>query len=166
MSLTITQKSLYIVIYNATMIGRSIGKTINKNKLLSYKQALFLEVVILCKKMDNRTLTNKNIINSIEKLSKKHIISFGQSQKAINVILKNHCLLFEKNNIHSIKKELDCPLDSIVLKHLNIKSSLTKMNKTNYIKIQNDIQKNLKYKYKIDLDSIWDEQNINKIFIN
>ena len=162
MSLTITQKSLYIVIYNATMIGRSIGKSIGKNKLLSYKQALFLEVVALCKKMDNRTLTNRNIINSIEKLCKKHTISFGQSQKAINVILKNHCLLFDKNNIHSIKKELDCPLDSIVLKHLNIKSSLTKMNKTNYVKIQDGIQK--KFEYKIDLDNIWDEQNINKIF--
>ena len=164
MDLKQTQKSLYIIIYNATMIGRSLGKTFKTNvdeEILMYKQSLFNEIEKLCNKMDNETLTNQEIINTIEKLSLKFNISFGQSQKAINVILKYHYLLFH-NKSEPIKKELDCPLDSIVLKEIKRNISLTKIDKSNYLDIQKDIQK--KNNYKIDFDIIWDEQNLNKIY--
>jgi hypothetical protein len=108
MGLTIAQKSVYIIIYNATMIWRSIGKTITKNQILPYKKALFKEVGILCAKMDKELLSNYDIVRAIEKLCNKfEKLSFGQSQKGINVILKYHFLLSHNNG--AIKMVLDCP---------------------------------------------------------
>ncbi|MCD6531190.1 hypothetical protein J7K99_01945, partial [bacterium] len=78
--------------------------------------------------MEKSELTENNIIAAIESLSNEFGISFGQAQKPINVILKYHFYLTNGND--DIKKELHCPIDSVILKKLGIgksKISLTKI---------------------------------------
>lgn len=159
------QLNLYIDVYRTTQIGRSIGKTMKDKDLYKrYKKALFSEIDTLCKKMDFKKLTNSDIRESIGKLSEKYDISFGQSQKAINVILKVHCKLYNRNNINQVKKELDCPLDSIVLKELGEKISLKKIiDKSAYCNYQDKIERRVE-KYRIDFDDIYDKKHAKGFF--
>lgn len=160
--LTIYQKSLYLIILNATMITRSIGKTLkNRNSrktLKHYKKRLFKKLIFLSKKLEHGTLTEDAIIRAIEDLANEFSISFGQSQKAINVILKYHYYLNNLEN-QSIKNILHCPLDSKIIKKLNKKRiSLTKIDKREYLSLQEKISKISKCK--VCFDDHWDKQHL------
>jgi len=159
MALTIYQKSVYLIIFNATMISRSVGKNIKRNKSLKdFKVRVFKELEILTSKMDTRILTEENIIDSINNLRNEFGISFGQAQKPINVILKYHFYLTKSNEDH-IKKMLHCPIDSVILKKLGKSGiSLTKIKKEKYLEIQKDIEN--RCDTKIAFDTQWDEQHL------
>ncbi|HBI81853.1 MAG TPA: hypothetical protein DDY04_07945 [Bacteroidales bacterium] len=159
MTLTIHQKSVYLIIFNATMILRSVGKNIKADKSVKdFKVKVFKELENLTNKMDTGKLTEENIIYSIESLSNKFGISFGQAQKPINVILKYHFYLTKNNDDH-IKKTLHCPIDSIILKELgNSGISLTKITKDKYLGIQKEIEN--RCDTRIEFDTQWDEQHL------
>lgn len=151
------------------MILRSIGKTINnKKKLANFKRNLFIVIESLINLMENKRLTDADIIDSISYLKSRFGISFGQTQKGINVVLKYHYRLNE-GKFKSCASILHCPLDSVVMKSLGeSKKSLNSVNKKKYVDLQLKILEMNKVigKYKIDYDDIWDIQNLkrNKIF--
>lgn len=159
MGLTIYQKSVYLIIFNATMISRSVAKNIGENRdVKDFKVRVFKELETLTNKMDTGTLTEKDILDSIDNLSNEFRISFGQAQKPINVILKYHFYLTRSND-KKIEKILHCPIDSLILKKLNIRGiSLTKINKEIYLEIQKDIED--RCNTKIAFDTQWDEQHL------
>lgn len=160
MGLTLHQKSIYLVIFNATMISRSVGKTFNKDKtkLKNFKKRVFEEIAKLTKLMDKGKLTEDKILDSIENLTKEFKISFGQAQKPINVILKYHFYLTGCKDV-KMKATLHCPLDSVILKKLGKSGkSLTKTSKKDYRELQKKIPK--EFKHRIDFDNFWDEQNL------
>ena len=152
------------MILNATMILRSIGKTFsedNSNRTLKeFKIHLFKEVSKLTRKMDTNVITERILLNSITRLSNEFNISIGQSQKAINVILKFHFHLSNKYN-KRIKKILHCPIDSKILAELNEKKlRLNKIDITTYLYLQKKIS-NLE-EYRIDYDIHWDKQHLSE----
>ena len=160
MSLKTYQKSIYFILFNATMISRSVGKTIKGRKDMKYfKLRLFKKLDNLTTLMDNKKLTENNILKAIENLANEFRISFGQAQKAINVILKYHFYLTNNKNIQ-VKKALYCPLDSIILKALKKRKFLTNINKEEYLEIQNEIAK--RCFPRIDFDKIWEKQLLQK----
>jgi len=156
MTLSLHQKSLYLMIYNATMISRSVGRA-DKN-VRDFKISVFEELEKLTDKMDAGTLVEKNIIRSIDELRNEFEISFGQAQKPINVILKYHFYL-TKSDESTIKDVLHCPIDSVILEELDRKKkSLSDIDKEEYLKIQKDIGD--RGKTRIGFDTKWDEQNL------
>ena len=156
--LTIQQKSIYLVLLNATMILRSIGKSLkNKEKLKQFKILTFKQIEFLAKKIDDGNLKEQHILTSIREIVDSCNISFGQAQKAINVLLKYHFYL-NKHKDDNLKNVLDCPLDSKILKKLQIKKSLTKINEEDYIEIQKIISQ--QGQSKLDYDLFWDRQNL------
>ena len=160
MALTIYQKSVYLIIMNATMILRSVGKSLKgKSKTVKqFKIKVFKQIETLTNLMDNNQLTEENIVEAIDELSAEFEISFGQAQKPINVILKYHFYL--SNNKNSvIKKLLHCPLDSIILSKLNEDNlPLTRINRQRYLEIQSNIQKH--NPVRLDFDTQWDNQHL------
>jgi len=142
------------------MILRSIGRTLegDRNRLRNFKIKTYLELESLLSKMERNKLKEENIIFSIEKISKKCGISFGQSQKAINVILKYHYYLCKKYIDYSMKKILHCPVDSIILGELSITEPLARIDKEQYLEIQQRIAK--KVFPKINFDKKWDKQHL------
>ena len=161
MSLKTYQKSIYFILFNATMISRSVGKTIKGRKDMKYfKLRLFKKLDNLTTLMDNKKLTENNILKAIENLANEFRISFGQAQKAINVILKYHFYLTNNKNIQ-VKNALYCPLDSIILKALKKRKFLTNINKEEYLEIQNEIAK--RCFPRIDFDEIWEKQLLQKV---
>ena len=157
MALSLYQKSVYMLIFGATMIARSIGKTIGsrkkKDKLIQFKTDLFKQLEQLIFRLDKGTLKEHNIVTSIGYLSKRHKISIGQTQKPINVILKYHYYLSAGKRQN--KKVFHCPLDSVILESIGQKSlSLAKMDKEKYIEIQDKIQS--KCPFRIEYDKKWD----------
>jgi len=150
--------------YKETQLGRSL-RNINKKQILLFKRKLKREIHSLIKKVDSNSLKNKDIRNSIKKLAKLKNISIGQSQKIINVYLKVYCILLEKNLIF----ELDCPLDSKVMKKLKTKelrrTSLKKLNKFEvYEKWQEHIkEKGMGIRLNVDM-KIYDKERINSFF--
>ena len=162
--LKIYQKSAYLLILNATMILRSIGSTfkVNKSKitLKEFKVSVFKEIDRLTTRMDAGTLTEKVLLSSIVRLAKKCRISIGQSQKAINVILKFHFHLSDKYD-NTVKKSLHCPIDSKTLLQLNEKSvRLNKIDIKTYLKLQAKISDLVTYR--IDYDIHWDKQHLSE----
>ncbi|MCL0066587.1 hypothetical protein M1N53_01260 [Thermodesulfovibrionales bacterium] len=159
MALTIHQKSIYLVIFNATMISRSVGKNIRTGKSVKdFKVSVFEKLEMLTNKMDAGTLTEANIIESINDLTEEFQISFGQAQKPINVILKYHFYLTRSND-DNIKKVLHCPIDSLILKKLSKSGiSLTKITKEKYMEIQKEIKN--RCDARITFDTQWDEQHL------
>jgi len=156
MPLTIHQKSVYLTIFNATMILRSVGKNI-KGTLKDFKVRVFEELEKLISKMDEGTLTERDIIDSIDNLTREFGISFGQAQKPINVILKYHFYLTKKND-DRLKGTLHCPIDSFILRKLGKKGiSLTKIDKEEYLKIQEEIKNRSPARITFDT---WDEQHL------
>lgn len=160
MSLNIEQKSVYLVILNATMILRAVGKTLkrDKTKLRDFKIRTFREIENLTTKMEQGRLKEEDVISSIEKVSRKCHIPFGQAQKAISVLLKYHYYLNKENIDSTMKKVLYCPLDSVILTELGRYQSLTSIDKTQYLEIQQEIAK--KAFSRIDFDRKWDIQHL------
>lgn len=158
--LTTFQKSLYLTVLNATMIARSLGKTFGRNGreryLKTYKKRTFEELERLCSKMVDGTLRRGDIHQSIQSIQSDLSISFGQAQKALNVLLKCHYFLYYFGR--PIADELDCPLDSVVLRSLGEKISLSKMSKPDYLRVQERIS--AKSGRRIDYDIQWDEQHL------
>lgn len=159
MALTIYQRSIYLIIFNATMISRSVGKNITAGKSVKdFKVRVFEKLEMLTNKMDMGKLIEKNIVDSINDLSEEFQISFGQAQKPINVILKYHFYLTKDHN-DPIKKALHCPIDSLILKKLDKSGiSLTKITKEKYLELQKEIQSH--YDTRIEFDTHWDEQHL------
>jgi len=157
--LTIHQKSVYLIIFNATMISRSVGKNIKKGKTLKdFKVQVFEELETLTNKIDRGNLSEKDIIDSIDKLTREFGISFGQTQKPINVILKYHFYLTKKDD-NWLKGILHCPIDSLILKKLGKRGiSLTKIDKQKYLEIQEEIKN--RCTTRITFDTQWDEQHL------
>lgn len=161
--MTLQQKSVYVIILNATMILRSIGRTLKRNHrgtTADYKRSLFRKLERLTACMDNKSLTEAQIVRAIRSLAAEFDISIGQSQKAINVILKYHFYLSAKQN-KKMRKVLHCPVDRITLRGLKWKKiSLNNLEIKEYRNIQRkiaDICKN-----RIDFDDGWDEQLMKK----
>lgn len=159
MALTVHQKSIYLIIFNATMILRSVGKNIKADKSVKdFKVSVFKKIEKLTNKMDTNTLTEKDIINSIDNVVDEFGISFGQVQKPINVILKYHFYL-TKSYDDKIKKILHCPIDSVIIKKLGKSGvSLTNINKKKYLEIQKDIGN--RSNPRLAFDTQWDEQHL------
>jgi len=159
------QKNVYLIIYNATMIARSLGKTFEDQKdlLKKFKKTVFNEVEQLTDKMDKHSLSEEAIINSIKKLKNTYNVSFGQAQKPINVLLKYHYYLYHTDN-KTILEVLHCPLDSVVLKRLGYRSYnmlfLTDIEYDTYISLQNKIKKIAPYNYRLYFDRAWDEKHL------
>jgi len=161
MPLTIHQKSVYLIIFNATMISRSVGKTLRaKNGVRRFKIDVFKKLNRLTDLMNTGKLTEDDILGSIKALCDEFRISFGQAQKPINVILKYHFYLTRRKD-HKTKKVLHCPIDSVVLKELK-KSGipLTKIDEEKYQELQNEIEK--QFSTKIEFDNKWDKQHLEK----
>ena len=161
MPLTIHQKSVYLIIFNATMISRSVGKTLRaKNGVRRFKIDVFKKLNRLTDLMNTGKLTEDDILGSIKALCDEFRISFGQAQKPINVILKYHFYLTRSKG-HKAKRVLHCPIDSVVLKELKKGGlPLTKIDEAKYQELQNEIEK--QFPTKIEFDNKWDKQHLEK----
>jgi hypothetical protein len=71
MALLLQLKSLYLGIFNATMISRSIGRDLSKKRLRAFKIALFGTLDDLTDKMDSDTLTEADITKAIARLAQQ-----------------------------------------------------------------------------------------------
>lgn len=163
MSINIYQKSVYIGLFNSTMIGRSVGKTLKKSnrKFRDFKLAVLKESEKLISKMKGNNLSEKDIIVSLDKLAEDFKISYGQAQKGINVILKYHYQLY-KNLKKYNGRALHCPLDSNILAELEIKDlPLSKINKETYLSIQDKIA-NLS-DIRVDFDERYEKKYVARI---
>ncbi len=159
--LTIYHKSLYLDILNATMILRSVGRSFladnRRQKLREYKQLVFAELEPLCSRMQQGLLQTNDIRESIERIRFQVDISFGQAQKAINVLVKYHYFLFHSNS--PVGSQLDCPLDKIILDGLGERVSLSNLGHDQYEQIQ--IRISQLSDRRVDYDRRWDEQHLN-----
>ncbi|MCL1947722.1 MAG: hypothetical protein FWF51_11350 [Chitinivibrionia bacterium] len=113
---------LFVIEFNkGAQIDRSFREGITNEKKKAFREALLRETIHLFGKVDDGSLKNENIFNSIKKV--KDIdknISFGQAQKVINVAVKQYCFITKQKE--NILQELDCPLDSITMKGCGIKN--------------------------------------------
>jgi len=163
MVLSIEQKSVYLTILDATMILRTVGRSLrSEDRLKEFKNKVFKELEGLFNKMEVGKLTDNDILHSIDKFCEQFGISFGQAQKAINVLLKYHYYMYEKyfDDCIKIKSVLHCPLDSTNLERLGIiNNPLTRINKKEYKDIQNNIQNKMQSLglNKIDFDKLFDK---------
>jgi hypothetical protein len=101
-------------------IRLSQGKTEMIGKKLeppAIKKMIFDSILQLSDKADSGTLTNADIRQKILNLVADTGRSVGQFQMIINAYLKYYCLL-KWGEDKAIIKELDCPLDSIIVKQL------------------------------------------------
>ena len=165
MPLNIYQKSLYIGLFNSTMIGRSVGKIFKKEhkSFKDFKLAILEESENLICKMEKKTLSEKDIIDSLDGIVERFKVSYGQAQKGINVILKYHYQLY-KNLKKYNGKALHCPLDSNILAELKIKDlPLSKIDKEKYLSIQNKIA-NLS-DIRVDFDEKYEKKYLARIGI-
>ena len=161
MALSLQQKSVYLILFNTTMISRSLGKTFDsRDRLKKFKGRVFKEIERLTDEIDKGVLVETNIVNSISKLSHEFNISFGQAQKPINVILKYHYYLSKILN-NNIERALHCPLDSKIMKKIGVRGlSLAKMKKAKYFEIQRKIQGLIPSEARITYDIRWDKDNL------
>jgi len=161
MGLSIYQKSVYLIIFNATMIARSLGKTLkDKSTLAEFKKDVFRAFYALVRLMDEKRLTEDAILESIRALRSKFEfgVSFGQAQKPINVLLKYHFYLTKSGDAET-ERILHCPVDSVVLRELRMKpQSLAKIDEDEYLKIQDNIGRLCATR--IAFDRKWDQENL------
>lgn len=163
--MNIYEKSLLLTVFNATMIARSLGRVLPVNErdlsIKSYKKLTFEEMEKLVNKMDNGTLQRRDIHKSLDRIKAAlPRISFGQAQKGLNVLLKVHWFLYHRDE--TIAEELDCPLDSKVLRSLNSSVALSTLERDTYMDKQNQIlsASQLRGQRRIDYDILWDEQHL------
>ena len=161
MSLTIHQKSLYLILFNTTMISRSVGKTLRADgrfTLRQFKVRVFQEVERLLAEMDAGTLTESSIMGSIQALADEFGISIGQAQKPINVILKYHSYL-TRDAHDSLRAVLHCPVDSVIQRRLHTTGrALTRIGMREYLELQRRIKR--RAPCRVDFDTQWDEQHL------
>lgn len=160
--MTIYQKSIYLLILNATMILRSIGRTLQNNNagmtLREFKICLFSKLENLINLIETNQFNENTLLNSITDLANEFGISIGQSQKAINVILKYHYHSAQINN-DEMKRHLHCPIDSVILEKLGIANlRLNTIDLETYIGLQNRISESSQFR--VDFDDIWDRQHL------
>ncbi|OQA67604.1 MAG: hypothetical protein B6D44_01065 [Ignavibacteriales bacterium UTCHB2] len=144
------------------MILRSIGLTLHRNNAVltirDFKIQLFNKIESLTDLIDTSAFNETELINHITELANYFSISIGQSQKAINVILKYHYHLTRINN-NEIKRALHCPIDSKILAVLEINNlSLNAIDIERYLEIQNTISQRIEYR--VDFDVHWDTQHL------
>ena len=141
------------ILSNATQVYR---RTIPKSKKEEYKAVLKRVIKNLVEEADNDSLDNQKIRQSIIDLSDRIRISIGASQKVINVYLKFYCVLGNKSDV--IINELDCPIDSFVIKENKLKKvPLSKLNLKDYKEMQDVLGK--KYGIRVLADvRAWDEK--------
>ncbi len=164
--MTPAQKTPFLILFNASMILRSVSKSKSLGKKLSenyknrkiriFRKETFSEFKKLIKKIDKNNLEQKHIHDSIKCISKNSHTSFGQAQKGLNVLLKYYCHLIYHNKRKRIVKELDCPLDSFILKELHQSIFLNHMNEEMYMAIQ----KSIPTASRIVFDYRWDKKKI------
>lgn len=162
----IVKKTLVPIFYKEDQIGRSLGKKDKKFKS-KFKNNLYKSINKLADLADSNLLNNKDIRREIKNVAKKSNVSLGQSQKTINTYLKYYCVLTGKTQ--KIIKELDCPLDSnIIKKYKNIDKNLReiKLKNLNDFKIYEKWQEHLKENgmgIRIEPDVlVYDKQRLDK----
>lgn len=149
--------ALLTVFCNATQIYR---RTIPKNKKDAYKKKVKEVIISLIEKIDNNSIQNKNIRQAIQELSDNVGISIGASQKAVNVYLKVYCIVSNKDD--KMLRELDCPIDSKVIKKNKLKKiSLKVMNLEDYEEMQRQLQQSYGIKILADIKA-WDSEKVYK----
>jgi hypothetical protein len=159
--LSIHQKSIYLILFNTTMVSRSVGKTLKARGRLTvgaFKIRAFQEIDRLISEMDAGTLTEPSIMHSIQRLSNEFGISVGQAQKPINVILKYHFYLTRPHD-STKRRILHCPIDSVVQKRLGRPLvRLTRLGMPEYMALQNEILR--RSGSRLDFDTVWDEKHL------
>ena len=84
---------LFVIEYNrASQLDRSISKNSSKAKS-DFRKALLNVCIDLFNQIDDKSIKNDKIRQKIEMLSEKYKISYGQSQKVINVCLKQYMFI-------------------------------------------------------------------------
>ncbi len=133
--LEMVKNSLLTVLCNATGIFR---RTVDpKDK--EFKIKLEKTITKLRKQVNLGSIKNGDIRRAIKELSSATGYSVGASQKPINVYLKFYAVLSSRKNI---LRELDCPIDSYVIKKNGLKRiSLKKLNFEDYEEMQNTLYK-------------------------
>jgi hypothetical protein len=156
-------KSIYLGVFNATMISRSLRRDLSRKRLSQFKIALFRALDRLTDKMDSRTLIEPDITKAIRTLVNKFGVSWGQAQKGINVILKCHQFLYHRER-KRLKRILHCPLDSVVLHEIKVRRSLRRIKeKVEYETLQKKIAdraKKMGFDSRVAFDKYWDDRNL------
>ncbi len=147
---------LLVIEYNrASQLDRSISKKSSKAKS-DFRKALLNVCIDLFNQIDDRSIKNDKIRQKIEMLSEKYKISYGQSQKVINVCLKQYMFITQA---YKIARELDCPLDSITMKNAGIKNNkMISVSKKDYQKYQDKFAK--EFEIRLFKDRAYDCQRI------
>ena len=110
----IVRQVLVPMFHKESQLGRST-KSNDETAKLAFKKRLFDTILSLVEKVENGTLTNIDVRSGICRLAEEADVTTGQAQKVINVYLKYYCVLRDKQ---SLIKELDCPIDSRIVKHV------------------------------------------------
>ena len=110
----IVKQVLVAMFHKESQLGRSAKNNDDMAKL-AFKKRLFDTILSLVEKVDTETLTNIDVRSGIRRLAEEADVTVGQAQKVINVYLKYYCVLRDKQ---SLIKELDCPIDSGIVKHV------------------------------------------------
>lgn len=110
-----------------------------------YKNASIRVITRLLDKVDDNSLTNRDIRREILKLSDKTKCSVGLAQKGINVVLKYYCFAIKANP--KLLKELDCPIDNRIMRYFykagcyRPEYRLLKLSWKNYMFLQDVIER-------------------------
>ena len=96
----------------ASQVGRSLCFDLENKK--KFNKILMESIQRLRKLVDRKKITNNKIRREILNISGKTGASIGQAQKTVNVYLKVYCMIREESD--DIMRELDCPLDSTIMK--------------------------------------------------
>jgi hypothetical protein len=150
------------MLLNSSMVMRSVSK--NKAQRSGkaqrrFKRAVRRQWMKLCGLMDAGHVSAKNIRDSIKRLVDQHGVTYGQAQKAMNVVLKYHYYLTHRGNDDpEIKGQLDCPIDSGVFKELGepvVRLSRLK-DRNQYVELQERIAQRSGGKPRVCFDDQWD----------
>ena len=160
-NLTVEQKSVYLIILNASMVMRSVGKTLkDRKRQIAFKRTLHDAISSLMDAMKDRRFTNELLRGQISRLASDTGTSFGQAQKAINVILKYYYYLTPEIRCDpALEREFDCPVDSKIQDDLKLQRvPLSRLSLDVYEDIQNRIQKKMRSASRLSYDRrVWDE---------
>jgi hypothetical protein len=159
------KSGLLTVLCNATGIFR---RTIVTNKD-QYKKKLREIIIRLTRHIDDGSITNSEIREAIKELGKVSP-SIGASQKVINVYLKYYAVVSNKSD--AVLNELDCPIDSFVIKENGLNSigkkhgrkgiALTNLKLEPYEEMQHTLGQRYGMKILADVEA-WDSKKAYKI---